>query len=78
MKALDKDRNRRYGTPGNFAEDIERYMRREAILARPPTRAYKLKKFAQRNRVAVLTTAAIVAALVAGDRRRHLAGDACQ
>ncbi len=66
MKALDKDRNRRYGTPGNFAEDIERYMRREAILARPPTTAYRLKKFAQRNRAAVLTTATVVAALLFG------------
>src|SRR5205823_1476869 len=34
MKALNKDRNRRYGTPASFAEDIERYLRREAILAR--------------------------------------------
>jgi WD40 repeat protein/serine/threonine protein kinase len=66
MKALEKDRNRRYGTPGSFAEDIERYLRREPILARPPTTAYKLKKFAQRNRAAVLTAAAVAAALLAG------------
>src|SRR5262249_11212032 len=66
LKALNKDRNRRYGTPGNFAEDIERYLRHEAILARPPSTAYKLKKFAQRNRAAVLTVAAVVAALLGG------------
>jgi serine/threonine protein kinase len=66
MKALEKDRNRRYGTPGTFAEDIERYLRREAILARPPSAAYKLKKFAQRNRAAVLTAAAVAAALLIG------------
>ena len=63
MKALEKDRNRRYDTPGNFAEDIERYLRHEAILARPPSTLYKLRKFAQRNRAAVLTAAAVAAAL---------------
>ncbi|HEV8071942.1 MAG TPA: serine/threonine-protein kinase [Planctomycetaceae bacterium] len=66
MKALEKDRNRRYSTPGNFAEDIERYLRDEAILARPPSRAYRLKKFAQRNRGAVLTAAVVASALLAG------------
>jgi serine/threonine protein kinase/tetratricopeptide (TPR) repeat protein len=66
MKALDKDRNRRYGTPGSFAEDVERYLRREAILARPPSSVYKLRKFAQRNRVAVLTALAVAAALLLG------------
>jgi serine/threonine protein kinase len=66
MKALEKDRNQRYATPGNFAEDIERYLRREAILARPPSKMYKVKKFAQRNRAAVLTGTAIAAALLMG------------
>jgi serine/threonine protein kinase/Tfp pilus assembly protein PilF len=66
MKALEKDRNRRYATPGSFAEDIERYLRREAILARPPSPAYKLKKFAQRNRATVLTAAAVAAAVLLG------------
>jgi serine/threonine protein kinase/tetratricopeptide (TPR) repeat protein len=66
MKALEKDRNRRYATPGNFADDIERYLRREAILARPPSTVYKVKKFAQRHRTAVLTGTAIAAALLLG------------
>jgi serine/threonine protein kinase/tetratricopeptide (TPR) repeat protein len=66
MKALEKDRNRRYVTPGSFAEDIERYLRREAIVARPPSRVYRVKKFAQRNRAAVLTASAIVTALLVG------------
>ena len=66
MKALEKDRNRRYGTPGSFAEDIERYLRHEAILARPPSQVYRLKKFAQRNRAAVLTAAVVAVALLAG------------
>jgi serine/threonine protein kinase/tetratricopeptide (TPR) repeat protein len=66
MKALEKDRNRRYETPGSFAEDIDRCLRHEAILARPPSRAYRLKKFARRNRAAVLTTAVVAGALLAG------------
>jgi serine/threonine protein kinase/tetratricopeptide (TPR) repeat protein len=66
MKALEKDRNRRYDTPGSFAEDVERYLRREAVLARPPSAAYKVRKFAQRNRAAVLTAAAVAAALLVG------------
>jgi tetratricopeptide (TPR) repeat protein len=66
LKALNKDRNRRYGTPGDFAEDVERYLRHEAILARPPSTAYKLRKFAQRNRAAVLTVAVVVVALLGG------------
>jgi serine/threonine protein kinase/tetratricopeptide (TPR) repeat protein len=66
MKALEKDRNRRYGTPGSFAEDIDRYLRHEAILARPPSTVYKAKKFVQRNQAVVLTAAAIAAALLVG------------
>ncbi|MFL5240606.1 MAG: protein kinase domain-containing protein [Gemmataceae bacterium] len=66
MKALEKDRNRRYSTPGNLAEDVERYLRREAILARPPSATYRMKKFAQRNRGAVLAGAAVAMALVVG------------
>jgi serine/threonine protein kinase/tetratricopeptide (TPR) repeat protein len=66
MKALEKDRNRRYATPGNLAEDIERYLRHDAIVARPPSTAYRMKKFAQRNRVAVLTTVVVATTLVAG------------
>jgi eukaryotic-like serine/threonine-protein kinase len=66
MKALEKDRDRRYATPGAFAEDIERYLRDDLVLARPPSSAYRLKKLVQRNRVAVLTAAAVVLALLAG------------
>jgi hypothetical protein len=61
LKALEKDRNRGNATPGNFAADIERYLRHEAVLARHPSRIYKVKKFAQRNRPAVLTGIAIAA-----------------
>lgn len=64
MKALEKDRTRRYDTPGHFAEDVERYLRREAILARPPSVLYKLRKFARRNWVGVLLTAVATGAIV--------------
>src|SRR5204862_3307283 len=66
MKALEKDRNRRYGTPGDFAEDVQRYLRREAIEARPPTMAYRLRKFVQRHRRAVWAATAVTVALLAG------------
>ena len=66
MTALEKNRNRRYSTPGNFAEDIERYLRREEILARPPSIAYKLKKFIQRNRASVLTATVVALSLIVG------------
>jgi serine/threonine protein kinase/tetratricopeptide (TPR) repeat protein len=66
MKALEKDRNRRYDTPQSFADDIERYLRREPIVARPPSTVYKLKKFTQRHRAAVLAGMAVVAALLIG------------
>jgi eukaryotic-like serine/threonine-protein kinase len=66
MKALEKDRNRRYDTPGGFAEDVGRYLRNEAVVARPPSSAYRIRKFAQRNRGAVLTAAVVAGALLAG------------
>jgi serine/threonine protein kinase/tetratricopeptide (TPR) repeat protein len=64
MKALEKDRTRRYATPASFAEDVGRYLRNEPILARPPSTLYRLKKFARRNRAAVLTGLAMAAALL--------------
>jgi serine/threonine protein kinase len=66
MKALEKDRNRRYDTPGALAQDVERYLRQEAILARPPSTSYRFRKFVQRNRASVATAILIAGALVAG------------
>ncbi|MFL5340954.1 MAG: tetratricopeptide repeat protein [Gemmataceae bacterium] len=62
MKSLEKDRNRRYATPGGFAEDVERYLRREPITARPPSTAYRLAHFARRHRgtLAIASTLALV------------------
>jgi serine/threonine protein kinase len=66
MKALEKDRSRRYETASNLAADVRRFLAKEPIEARPPSTAYKLKKFAQRNRAAVLTGMLVVTALVGG------------
>ena len=66
MKALEKDRNRRYGTPGNFAEDVERYLADDLVQARPPSSWYRLRKLARRNKRALMTaTLAGVILLVA-------------
>ncbi len=66
MKALEKDRSRRYETASNLAADVRRFLAEEPIEARPPSTAYKLKKFSQRNRVAVLTGIVVVASLLGG------------
>jgi serine/threonine protein kinase len=66
LKALEKDRGRRYDTPGRLAEDVERYLRREAIFARPPSLGYRARKFARRHWRGVLTAAAVAAALLGG------------
>ena len=66
MKALEKDRNRRYATAGDFAADVERFLRHEAVVARPPSAAYRLATFVRRNRGAVIAAAIAVATLLAG------------
>jgi serine/threonine protein kinase len=66
MKALEKDRNRRYETANSFAADIERYLSGEAVQAHPPTAAYRLRKFARKHRAPVIGLAAVAAALVVG------------
>jgi tetratricopeptide (TPR) repeat protein len=53
LKALDKDRSRRYRTAAELGEDIGRYLRAEPIVARRPSIAYQLRIFVRRNRVAV-------------------------
>jgi eukaryotic-like serine/threonine-protein kinase len=65
LKALEKDRGRRYGTPSELAADIGRYLRDEPVLARPPSRAYQLRKLVRRNRGLVISAAAILVTLIA-------------
>jgi tetratricopeptide (TPR) repeat protein len=64
MKALDKDRNRRYENANSLAEDVRRYLADEPVSAGPPTAGYRLWKFTRRHRGALLA-AAIVSALLA-------------
>jgi serine/threonine protein kinase len=66
MKALEKDRRRRYDTPGSLAEDVGRYLGHEPILARPPSAVYRMKKFGQRNRAAVVAAGVMASSLLAG------------
>jgi serine/threonine protein kinase/Tfp pilus assembly protein PilF len=66
MKALDKDRNRRYETANGFALDIQRYLADEPVLACPPSAAYRFRKFTHRNRGPVLAAALVLVALLVG------------
>ena len=64
MKALEKDRGRRYETANGFAADIERYLRDEAVQACPPSARYRLRKFARRNKVAFAVSGLVLFFLV--------------
>jgi serine/threonine protein kinase len=64
LKALEKDRARRYATPAELAADIGRYLRHEPVSARAPSRAYQLRKLARRNRGLVTSAAAILLTLI--------------
>jgi eukaryotic-like serine/threonine-protein kinase len=66
MKALEKDRNRRYESASAFAADVQRYLHDEPVLAGPPRAGYRLRKFLRRNRGPVLAAAAIFLLLVGG------------
>ncbi len=66
LRALEKDRERRYATAAELAADLERFLADEPVLARPPTAGYRLRKLARRHRAAFIGAAAVLAALVAG------------
>ena len=66
LKALEKDRSRRYETPSALAEDVERYLRDEPVLARPPSAAYQFSKFVRRRRWQVAAASALALALLGG------------
>jgi eukaryotic-like serine/threonine-protein kinase len=65
MKALEKDRNRRYETASGLAADLRRYLDDEPVQACPPTAAYRLSKFAKKYRTAMAMACAFVAVLMA-------------
>jgi len=60
MKALEKDRARRFGTPSELAADIQRYLKHEPVLARPASTLYRAKKYVRRHRITVGAIAALV------------------
>jgi len=66
LKALEKDRARRYETANGFAMDVERYLRDEAVLACPPSTSYRLTKFARRNKGPVAAAGSLLLLLIAG------------
>jgi serine/threonine-protein kinase len=66
MKALSKERDRRYETPSGFARDIERFLNNEAVAAGPPSASYRLRKFVKRNRRQVIAASLVLVALLAG------------
>lgn len=66
MKALEKDRTRRYETVNGLARDLERYLEGEAVEAGPPSARYRARKFVQKHRLGLATAAAFAALLIAG------------
>jgi WD40 repeat protein/serine/threonine protein kinase len=66
MKALEKDRDRRYESANGLARDVERYLADEPVQACPPSASYRLRKFVRRNKGPVLAAALVLVSLVAG------------
>jgi len=66
MKAMEKDRTRRYQTANDLAADIERHLRNEPVTAGPPGTTYKFRKFVRRHRFGVLAGSVVGAALLIG------------
>ncbi len=66
MRCLEKDRARRYQTADGLAADIQRHLTGEPVLAAPPSRAYRARKFIRRHRAGVAASAVALAALIAG------------
>jgi eukaryotic-like serine/threonine-protein kinase len=65
LKALEKDRTRRYGTAAELAADIERHLRHEPVVASPPDPIYRLRKFVRRHRVPVIAASLTALGLMA-------------
>jgi len=64
MKALEKDRTRRYGTPSEMAADITRYLNHEPVVARPASTAYRMRKYARRHRAGLVAVSAFALVLI--------------
>jgi tetratricopeptide (TPR) repeat protein len=66
LKAMEKDRTRRYETANGLAQELDRHLRHEPVLAHAPSAGYRVRKFVKRHRMGVLATAAVAVALIAG------------
>ncbi|MDG3005218.1 serine/threonine-protein kinase [Paludisphaera mucosa] len=66
LKALEKDRGRRYESADALSADVERFLNHEPVSAGPPTAVYRARKFVRRNRTAVFAAGLVLLALVAG------------
>jgi hypothetical protein len=66
MKALEKDRNRRYETASGLAADVQRYLHDEPVQACPPSAWYRFRKFVRRNKTALAVAALVLADVVLG------------
>src|SRR5262249_35020080 len=66
MKALEKDRTRRYDTANGLARDLERYLADEVVEARPPSTGYRVRKFVRRHKGQVLAASLVLIALQGG------------
>jgi serine/threonine protein kinase len=60
LKALDKDRNRRYGSPSDLAADLSRYLHNQPVIARPASPGYVVRKYVRRHRYAVAFASTLV------------------
>jgi WD40 repeat protein/serine/threonine protein kinase len=66
MKAMEKDRTRRYETAIELATDVDRYLKNEPVEASPPSASYRLRKFAQKNKKLIATIALLMIILLSG------------
>jgi eukaryotic-like serine/threonine-protein kinase len=66
MRALEKDRSRRYQSASGFADDVNRYLHGDPVEARPPSFGYRVRKFAKKNRTSVAAAGLLVASLLLG------------
>ena len=64
LKALERERSRRYGAPSELAADLRRFLNHEPVLARPASAGYRLQKYVRRHRISVATAAVVAALLV--------------
>jgi serine/threonine protein kinase/tetratricopeptide (TPR) repeat protein len=66
MKALEKDRTRRYGSPADLAADLRRHLQNEPVLAASPSTVYRVRKFVKRHKAGVVTAGVVALSLLAG------------